>query len=128
MDTDVVEQSGTHASHGGDEQATGETLAGNVETTIDEVDHLLDEVEAALTRLDEGTYGSCGICGTAIDDTSLATDPTVRHCSACHGDNPVQASDGDAGGGLADVHHDDGDERTNDAPAAPWVEQVNPGF
>jgi hypothetical protein len=56
------------------------------ESTIHEVDHLLDEVEAALGRLDEGTYGTCSDCGTAIHDTRLSEDPTIRTCVRCEAD------------------------------------------
>ncbi len=51
--------------------------------TIDEVDRLLDEVEAALTRLDEGTYGACRGCGGPIDDARLSERPTALDCSIC---------------------------------------------
>jgi hypothetical protein len=53
------------------------------ESTIDEVDLLLDEVEAALARLDDGSYGACASCGAAIDDARLSREPTVRTCAAC---------------------------------------------
>ncbi len=118
MDTDVVEQSGTSTSFGGEQTTAGETLAGEVEATIDEVDHLLDEVEAALTRLDEGTYGACGICGTAIDDASLSTDPTARTCAAC--DGVVGSSDERAGDEAAEDREYVGDEATsNTRPTLP---------
>ena len=82
MDTDVVLSSGAGILGG---ESTSGTLA-DVETpesTIDEVDHILDEVEAALTRLDEGTYGACAGCGSTIDDARLSGDPTVRTCAGC---------------------------------------------
>ena len=41
----------------------------------------LDAVEHALRRLDDGSYGSCDVCGSALDDAQLAADPTARHCS-----------------------------------------------
>jgi RNA polymerase-binding transcription factor DksA len=59
----------------------GEALA--PELSIDEVDRLLDDVEAALTRLDDGTYGRCGACGSVIDDSRLAAAPTVQTCANC---------------------------------------------
>ncbi len=40
----------------------------------------LDDVETALTRLDDGTYGTCQVCGTAIDDEVLAQRPQARVC------------------------------------------------
>jgi DnaK suppressor protein len=51
--------------------------------SIDEVDRLLDEVEGALSRLDDGTYGTCSACGGPIDDAFLAGSPTTRTCEAC---------------------------------------------
>jgi RNA polymerase-binding transcription factor DksA len=51
--------------------------------SIDEVDRLLDEVEGALSRLDDGTYGTCAACGGPIDDAFLAGSPTTRTCEAC---------------------------------------------
>ena len=42
----------------------------------------LDAVERALERLDDGTYGSCEVCASALDDARLAADPTARCCAA----------------------------------------------
>ena len=53
------------------------------ELSIDEVDLLLDEVEGALSRLDDGTYGTCAACGGTIDDALLAWSPTARTCESC---------------------------------------------
>ena len=49
-------------------------------SAVDAVDGLLDEVELALARLDDGTYGRCEACGTPIDDGDLAARPLVREC------------------------------------------------
>ncbi|MHB8681504.1 MAG: TraR/DksA family transcriptional regulator [Acidimicrobiales bacterium] len=38
------------------------------------------EVERALRRLDDGTYGRCEACGSAIPEQELAARPTTRHC------------------------------------------------
>ena len=93
MDTDVVEQSGAGLAPTG--EAGVEAELGTPEATIDEVDRLLDEVEAALTRLDDGTYGACGQCGVPIEDSRLSLEPTLRTCAACDpdgpGDRPVTA-------------------------------------
>jgi RNA polymerase-binding transcription factor DksA len=43
-------------------------------------ERLLDAVDLALVRLDEGTYGTCEICGDAMDDTYLEIDPTADRC------------------------------------------------
>lgn len=52
-------------------------------SAVDAVDGLLDEVELALARLDDGTYGRCETCGSVIDDTDLAARPLVRECRGC---------------------------------------------
>ncbi len=54
-------------------------------SAVDAVDGLLDEVEQALGRLDDGTYGRCEACGEPIDDERLAELPIVRTCGACDG-------------------------------------------
>jgi DnaK suppressor protein len=51
--------------------------------SIDAVDSLLDEVERALSRLDDGTYGLCTTCGQPIDDARLAAAPTAQSCLTC---------------------------------------------
>ena len=47
-------------------------------TAVDAVDGLLDEVELALARLDDGTYGRCQECGSVIGDDELAENPVIR--------------------------------------------------
>jgi RNA polymerase-binding transcription factor DksA len=67
------------ASDGGDETAAAASA-------IDAVDRLLDGVEQALVRLDDGTYGTCPGCGEPVNDDRLAARPTVVECSACASD------------------------------------------
>jgi len=40
------------------------------------------EVEAALQRLDRGTYGICEACGQPIPDGRLEAKPAARYCVA----------------------------------------------
>lgn len=40
-------------------------------------------VQAALARLDDGSYGRCAACGGEIGDEELAADPTAVLCGAC---------------------------------------------
>ena len=47
---------------------------------IDEASALLDDVDAALMRLSDGTYRTCEACGAQIEDQALVADPTVRRC------------------------------------------------
>jgi len=44
------------------------------------IDADLEGVERALARLDEGTYGTCEVCGQALGDERLAADPLARRC------------------------------------------------
>lgn len=41
------------------------------------------EIEAALERLDDGTYGVCETCGNPIAVDRLLARPTARQCVAC---------------------------------------------
>jgi RNA polymerase-binding transcription factor DksA len=50
---------------------------------VDSVEALLDQVDHALARLDDGSYGRCETCGTIIADGRLAEVPTARTCPAC---------------------------------------------
>jgi len=79
-------------------------------SAVDAVDALLDEVELALARLDDGTYGRCEECGAQIDDARLADSPIERTCGTCviGGSGAVEAVTGPLG--HRDVAH---------APVAP---------
>ncbi|MGY1723404.1 TraR/DksA family transcriptional regulator [Blastococcus sp. SYSU DS0533] len=43
----------------------------------------IEEIDAALARIDEGTYGRCTGCGTAIPEERLELRPFARTCVAC---------------------------------------------
>ena len=43
----------------------------------------LAEVEAALRRLDSGTYGDCGACGEPIPLQRLLAQPAALRCVRC---------------------------------------------
>ena len=40
----------------------------------------LDEVERALAKLDDGSYGKCETCGEAISEARLEAMPAARFC------------------------------------------------
>lgn len=44
----------------------------------------LDEVQAVLGRLDDGTFDRCGVCGAPIGVERLKADPLTTRC-AQHG-------------------------------------------
>jgi RNA polymerase-binding transcription factor DksA len=47
---------------------------------LEQVEAELADVERALRRLDEGTYGTCEACGTSIGEDRLAAAPATRFC------------------------------------------------
>jgi RNA polymerase-binding transcription factor DksA len=47
---------------------------------LEEVESDLADVERALQRLDEGTYGTCEACGRPIDPDRLEAMPATRLC------------------------------------------------
>jgi RNA polymerase-binding transcription factor DksA len=50
--------------------------------SVEQVEAELADVEAALRRLDEGTYGTCEVCGEQIDESRLTAHPATRFCAA----------------------------------------------
>ncbi|MEK9137294.1 MAG: hypothetical protein AAB393_09230 [Bacteroidota bacterium] len=46
-------------------------------------DPQLDELRAALDRLEDGTFGVCISCKNSVDETSMDADPTRRFCERC---------------------------------------------
>ena len=47
---------------------------------LEQVQAELADVEHALQRLDDGTYGTCEACGKPIDDGRLEAIPAARFC------------------------------------------------
>jgi RNA polymerase-binding transcription factor DksA len=86
-------ETGTHTASGtGNETDTGVGMAApptgldavaDEAADVDSVEALLDQVDHALTRLDDGSYGRCETCGTIIADQRLAEVPTARTCAGC---------------------------------------------
>lgn len=47
---------------------------------LDQVEGELADVEHAMQRLDDGSYGRCEACGEAIPDERLEAMPAARFC------------------------------------------------
>lgn len=47
-----------------------------------QVEGELVDVERALARLDDGTYGTCEVCGEPIDGERLSSQPATALCRA----------------------------------------------
>src|ERR687884_2289933 len=44
---------------------------------------MVADIDQALLRIDEGTYGQCARCGKPIDERRLEAMPTARYDAAC---------------------------------------------
>lgn len=62
---------------------------------LDAASGRLSEVESALERIEEGSYGVCDRCGEEIRDEELDADPLARLCGRCR---PLPAAPGGSGG------------------------------
>jgi DnaK suppressor protein len=65
--------------HPGDSGTETFEMEKNV-SLLEQVDDELLEVEAALQRVEQGTYGSCQVCGRPIGDERLEAMPATRFC------------------------------------------------
>jgi DnaK suppressor protein len=59
--------------------ADDETLAALDEAILQEV----AQIKAALSRIEDGTYGLCSRCGVSIDERRLEVMPTATACISC---------------------------------------------
>jgi DnaK suppressor protein len=80
----------------GVEDATDESKSDLDESTAfdlaDRNTHLIEEIDAALQRIDDGTYGQCVRCGKPIDEERLKAMPTARYDAACQA--AIEAAEG----------------------------------
>lgn len=59
-----------------------ETFERSKELSIEnQFDGRLQDIDAALERLDEGAYGRCERCGKQISDERLEAEPATRYCA-----------------------------------------------
>ena len=65
--------------HPGDSGTETFEMEKNV-SLLEQVDDELAEVEAAVQRLERGTYGTCQACGRPIGDDRLEALPATRFC------------------------------------------------
>lgn len=64
----------------------GQTIAyerSQVAALIEQARNHLGEIEDALARLEQGTYGVCARCGEPIAPGRLEARPTARTCVRC---------------------------------------------
>jgi DnaK suppressor protein len=78
---DATDEDGND-SHLGD--SATETLDREIEQSLEEnAEHLLASIDAALERIDNGTYGICERCGKPIGEERLEALPYATKCIEC---------------------------------------------
>ena len=79
----LTEETGDLSIGSGDHLADSatETFMRELDGGLEEnADHLLEEVEAALGRIDAGTFGTCVVCGKPIGEERLEAVPYATLC------------------------------------------------
>jgi len=56
---------------------------GEIDALAVSLSDTLDDIEVALQKFDDGTYGRCERCGGPIADARLEAMPAARLCIAC---------------------------------------------
>ena len=79
---DLVPERGGVSNHMADE--ANETAEQETMITLHQASiHMLDQVNAALARIKEGTYGTCANCGNPINPARLNARPESIYCIGC---------------------------------------------
>lgn len=84
FETIVAASEGSNADDEHDPE--GATIAferSQLDALLQQARSRLEEIEAATTRLDHGTFGVCERCGRPIGEERLRARPTARRCIAC---------------------------------------------
>ncbi len=71
-----------YTNHQADDASEAFEQAANLALRTNEKD-LLYQVERALYRMEQGTYGTCQKCGAKIDLARLTAIPHTRYCVEC---------------------------------------------
>jgi DnaK suppressor protein len=82
-DGSLLEESGDLAIGSGDHIADSatETYLRELDEGLEEnADHLLEAIEAALVRIEDGSYGVCAVCGGPIGAERLEAVPYATLC------------------------------------------------
>jgi RNA polymerase-binding transcription factor DksA len=85
-DFDAVVAASLDSNADDEHDPEGHTIAferSQVTALVAQAESHLREVEAALERLDAGTYGTCERCGRPVPEARLEARPTARTCVGC---------------------------------------------
>lgn len=81
----TIEEELGEVGSGGTDNHLGDTASATYDRELDEglaegAQQTLAEVDAALKRIDDGTYGICEVCGKPIGEERLRAIPWTRYC------------------------------------------------
>lgn len=79
--TDYIELAG--AVHDSGEEAVANLLSEMDLSQLRREVEEIGDVEAALERIKDGSFGRCTDCGAAVDRARLAAYPSAKRCIAC---------------------------------------------
>ena len=74
-------ESDDHEADGGD--GTNQTLRLQALGQMGSINRTIQQIEEALHRIDDGTYGVCTVCGQLIRKPRLVNQPFVQTCMEC---------------------------------------------
>ena len=82
----ALNKDGSNTKHMPTDMADVGTDAFEQELTLDLLGNekeVLEQVDAALARIEDGTYGQCEVCGHAIPKARLDAIPYAAFCVKC---------------------------------------------
>ena len=82
LDDEVEEVAATSDNHLA--ETASATLGREIDYTLgDNAEQVISEIDAALKRIDDGTYGTCTSCGGEIPIPRLEANPWASLCIDC---------------------------------------------
>ncbi len=73
----------TNDNAASDMEASEESNHDRVAALVSELRAQADQVDKALSKIEDGSYGFCTVCGNMIDTDRLAIHPTATMCLTC---------------------------------------------
>ena len=93
-DYDAVVDASRDSNADDEHDPEGATIAferSQIGVLVRQARHQLGEIDAAVARVEAGSYGICEICGQPIADGRLEARPTARRCITCTVAGPAPA-------------------------------------
>ena len=82
LDDEVEEVAPTADNHLG--ETASATLGREIDYTLgDNAEQVISEIDAALERIEDGSYGTCSNCGGEIPQARLEANPWASLCIDC---------------------------------------------